>query len=174
MDIGGITMGFEKTDICSLPESFTKMIRDEWALLTASDGEKINTMTVSWGASGELWSKDVAIVFVRPQRYTYEFMEKGDKFTLSFFGGSHKKELALCGAKSGRDIDKVSECGFTPVTLDSAPAFEEAQTVIVCKKIAFQDMQPSGFLSPDIDDCYSAKDYHRVYVGEILSVYKKS
>lgn len=166
-------MNFKKTDICKLSDSFTKMIRDDWALLTAGTQDSFNTMTVSWGASGELWGKDVAIVFVRPQRHTYDFMESNDTFTLSFFGGEYKKELGLCGSKSGRDTDKVAECGFNPVTLDGAMAFDEADTVIVCKKIAFQDMNPNGFLAPEIDNNYANKDYHRVYVGEILGVYKK-
>ena len=166
-------MNFQKTDICKLNESFTKMIKDDWALLTAGDKEKFNTMTVSWGAAGELWGKDVAIVFVRPQRYTYEFMEKSDTFTLSFFGGEYKKELALCGSKSGRDTDKVAECGFNPIAVDGSIGFEEADTVIACKKIAFQDMDPAGFLADEINNNYANKDYHRIYVGEILGVYKK-
>ncbi|MBQ2774780.1 MAG: flavin reductase family protein [Clostridia bacterium] len=166
-------MSFEKIDICQLSDSFTKMIRDDWALLTAGDKDSFNTMTVSWGASGELWGKDVAIVFVRPQRYTYEFMEKSDTFTLSFFGSEHKKALSFCGSKSGRDVDKAAECGFSPVTLDGSTAFDEAQTVIVCKKIAFQDMDPAGFLSDEINNNYAKNDYHRIYVGEILGTYKK-
>ncbi len=166
-------MNFEKTDICKLNDSFTKMIRDDWALLTAGDKDCFNTMTVSWGAAGELWGKDVAIVFVRPQRYTYEFMENHDTFTLSFFNGEYKKELAFCGSKSGRDIDKASECGFNPIDIQGSIGFEQADTVIVCKKIAFQDMDPAGFLSAEIDGNYAKKDYHRIYVGEILDTYKK-
>ncbi len=166
-------MSFEKIDVCQLDNSFTKMIRDDWALLTAGSKDSFNTMTVSWGAAGELWGKDVAIVFVRPQRYTYEFMEKSDTFTLSFFDSEYKNALAFCGSKSGRDVDKAAECGLNPLTLDDSTAFEEANTVIVCKKIAFQDMDPSGFLAPEIDNNYAKKDYHRVYVGEILGTYKK-
>ena len=167
-------MDFIKTDVTELKESFTKMIRDDWALLTAGDSEDFNTMTVSWGASGEFWKKDVAFVFVRPQRYTYEFMEKSDIFTLSFFDSKYKKELTFCGRNSGRDFDKVKECGFTPVNLDGGVSFDEAKTVVVCKKLAFQDIDPKGFLSDEIEANYSNGDYHRVYIGEILGVYEKN
>ncbi|MBE6827281.1 MAG: flavin reductase family protein [Ruminococcaceae bacterium] len=164
---------FKKIDIRNLRKSPVKMISDDWALLTAGDENSFNTMTVSWGAVGELWSKDVAIVFVRPQRYTYGFMEKGEYFTLSFFDGGYKKELGFCGTKSGRDCDKIKETGFTPVTLDGGVAFEEADTVLVMKKIAYQDMKPDGFIDNEIIGNYAQNDFHRTYVGEIKAVYVK-
>lgn len=95
-------MSFEKIDICDIKDSFTRLIRDDWALLTAGKAGDYNTMTVSWGMTGELWGKDVVAVFVRPQRYTYEFMEKYGDFTLSFFGGEYKKALSFCGATMTR------------------------------------------------------------------------
>ncbi len=83
---------FQETTMRELQASPVKMIAEDWALLTAGDASAFNTMTVSWGGVGELWGKDVVFVFVRPQRYTYEFMEKSEYFTLSFFGGDYKKE----------------------------------------------------------------------------------
>lgn len=167
-------MAFIKTDISSIKESFTKMIKEDWALLTAGEKNSFNTMTVSWGAAGELWKKDVAFVFVRPQRHTYEFMEKSDTFTLTFFPDGYKKELTFCGRNSGRDCDKVKECGFTPKVFDGGVSFEQAQTIVVCKKLAFQDIDPKGFTSSEIESNYSNNDYHRVYIGEIVAVYKKN
>ena len=99
---------------------FTSLSKD-WALVSAGTPEKSNTMTVSWGMLGELWGKDVVTVFVRPQRYTYEFMEKYDNFTLSFFGSEYRRALSFCGSKSGRDFDKAEECGLT--------AFETGESV---------------------------------------------
>lgn len=166
-------MSFEKIDICSVKDNFTKMIRDDWALLTAGTRDNFNTMTVSWGMSGELWGKDVVAVFVRPQRYTFEFMESNDEFTLSFFGGEYKKALAFCGSKSGRDHDKAKECAITPLPLGPATAFDEAELVIRCKKIAASDMSPDSFLDPEIAKNYPNRDYHRVYIGEVTEVLKK-
>mgnify|MGYP002508043153 FL=1 len=161
---------FQETTMRELQVSPVKMIAEDWALLTAGEASAFNTMTVSWGGVGELWGKDVAFVFVRPQRYTYEFMEKSDSFTLSFFGGDYKKELGICGAKSGRDIDKCKETGLEPLPVDGAVAFKQAKTVLVCRKAAFQDLDPKGFLDPSIMDTYAAKDYHRMYVGVIEKV----
>lgn len=161
---------FRESTMRELKESPVKMIADDWALLTAGEKDDFNTMTVSWGGVGELWGRDVVFVFVRPQRYTYEFMEKYDRFTLSFFGGAQKKALGVCGAKSGREIDKCKETGLVPADAFGGVTFEQAKTVLVCKKIAFQDLDPAGFLDSSIMDTYALKDFHRMYVGAVENV----
>ena len=153
-----------------LQGNFIKMLSEDWALLTAGTIENFNTMTVSWGAIGELWNKDVGFVFVRPQRYTYEFIENNDYFSLSFFGGEFKKELGLCGSKSGRDIDKMDATGFIPVDLGNTVDFEQAKITVVMKKLAYQDMKPDGFLDESIIKNYANNDFHRIYVGEIVKI----
>ncbi len=160
----------KEINVRELKDNFVKMISDDWALLTAGTKDKFNTMTVSWGGIGELWNKDVCFVFVRPQRYTYEFMENNDYFSLSFFGGEYKKELGICGSKSGRDIDKMAETGFNPIDLGEAVGFEQAKVNVVLKKLAYQDMKPDGFLDETIMKNYANNDFHRVYVGEIVKV----
>ena len=160
----------KEINIRELKDNFVKMISNDWALLTAGAKDDFNTMTVSWGGIGELWGKDVCFVFVRPQRYTYEFMEKNDYFSLSFFGGEYKKELGICGSKSGRDIDKMLETGFTPIDLQNAVGIEQAKVNVVLKKLAFQDMKPDGFIDEDIMGNYANNDFHRVYIGEIVKV----
>lgn len=167
-------MQFQEIDIREVKDSAVRLISDEWALVTAGSRDKWNTMTVSWGGMGELWGKDVAMIFIRPQRYTYEFIEREDYFTMSFFGGEYKKALSLCGSKSGREIDKAQEAGLTPFYPGPAVAIEEAKLVLVCRKLAFQDLDPAGFIDPAIDSsCYPAKDYHRMYVGAIERVLVK-
>lgn len=153
--------------------NFTKMLSEDWALLTAGTVDNFNTMTVSWGGVGELWNKDVGFVFVRPQRYTYEFVEKNEYFSLSFFGGDFKKELGICGSKSGRDIDKMEATGFTPVDLVNAVDFEQAKITIVMKKLAYQDMKHDGFIDEAIMKNYANNDFHRIYVGEIVKALVK-
>ena len=153
-----------------LQGNFVKMLSEDWALLTAGKIDNFNTMTVSWGGIGELWNKDVGFVFVRPQRYTFEFIENNDYFTLSFFGGEHKKELGICGSKSGRDIDKMAETGFTPVSVGESTGFKEAKITVYMKKLAYQDMKPEGFIDQTIMGNYANNDFHRVYIGEIIKV----
>lgn len=153
-----------------LQGNFIKMLSEDWALLTAGTIDNFNTMTVSWGGIGELWNKDVGFVFVRPQRYTYEFIENNNYFSLSFFGGEYKKELGLCGSKSGRDIDKMDATGFIPVDLGNTVDFEQAKITVVMKKLAYQDMKPDGFLDESIMKNYANNDFHRIYVGEIVKI----
>ncbi len=160
----------KEINIRELKDNFVKMISNDWALLTAGTSDSFNTMTVSWGGIGELWNKDVCFVFVRPQRYTYEFMEKNDFFSLSFFGGKYKKELGICGSKSGRDIDKMAETGFTPFNAGNSVGFEQAKVNVVLKKLAYQDIKPDGFIDDTIMNNYASNDFHRVYVGEIVKV----
>ncbi|MBM6924469.1 flavin reductase family protein [Pseudoflavonifractor phocaeensis] len=165
---------FEKIDPKALDQNVFSLIGDQWMLITAGTEDECNTMTASWGGLGVLWGKPVATVYIRPQRYTLEFVEREDTFTLCFFGEEYRKALALCGSKSGRDIDKVKECGFTVATAEGAPYFEEADLVLVCRKAYWQDMDPTHFLDEEIDGkWYPQKDYHRIFIGEILEVLRK-
>lgn len=164
----------KEINIKELRESAVSLFDDRWTLITAGNEKSWNTMTASWGAFGELWNRDVCFCFIRPQRYTYEFTEREELFTLSFFGEEYRKALAYCGRSSGRDVDKAKETGLTPKAVDGSISFEEAEMVLVCKKLAFQDIKPDGFIDPTIDAaCYPAKDYHRMYIGEIIKCYIK-
>ena len=163
-----------KIDIKALQGNAVSMFDDKWCLITAGTKDSYNTMTASWGAMGELWNKDVCFIFIRPQRYTLEFTEREEYFTLSFFGEEYKKALTFCGRNSGRDCDKAKETGLTPMEIDGSMSFEESETVIVCKKLFYQDIDPDGFVDKAIDGvCYPEKDYHRMYVGEVVACYKK-
>ena len=163
-----------KIDIKALQGNAVSMFDDKWCLITAGNKDSYNTMTASWGAMGELWNKDVCFIFIRPQRYTLEFTEREELFTLSFFGEKYKKALGFCGRNSGRDCDKAKETGLTPMEIDGSMSFEESETVIVCKKLFYQDIDPQGFIDKAIDGvCYPEKDYHRMYVGEVIGCYQK-
>jgi len=147
----------------------------QWLLLTAGDfsTSDFNTMTVGWGSLGTMWGKPFAQVVVRPVRYTYEFIERFDTFTLSAFEARYRRALNLVGTQSGRDGDKIAEAGLTPIpsTRVAAPGFAEAELILECRKIYWDDMEPGHFLDPVIESNYPQKDYHRIYFGEILAAY---
>ena len=151
------------------------LIGEDWALITAGDANRCNTMTASWGALGVLWNKPVVHCFVRPQRHTYTYIETHDYFSLCFFDESYRPQLKLCGTRSGREMDKISACGFTVSCAEcGAPYFEEAKMVLICKKLYWHDIQPERFVDRDIRKHYPQDDYHREYVGEILDVLVKA
>ena len=165
---------FQKVDPKALDSNFFSLLADRWALLTVADGEGCNPMTVSWGGTGILWNKPVATVYVRPQRYTYGLMEKEGHFSLCFLPEDRRDAMALCGSKSGRDTDKVKECGLTVESGLAAPYFAEAELVLVCRKLYAQDFDPACYVDRAVDEAvYPGKDYHRMYIGEIEAVLKK-
>ena len=143
-----------------------------WFLLTAGENQpgKFNSMTVSWGALGVIWSRPLAIVVVRPQRHTFRFMERYDTFSLCAFDESHRQALNLLGTRSGRDSRKMTECGLTPVALTRipCPGFDEARLILECRKTYFGDLNPEHFLADYIAPNYQG-DYHRMYFGEVLA-----
>lgn len=165
---------FEKIEPEKLSENPFKLIGKDWMLITAGNKEKFNTMTASWGTVGILWNKPIAITFIRNHRFTYEFIEREELFTLSFFSNEHKDILHYCGTISGRDADKISETGLKPLySVDGAIGYEQAKIVLECKKIYFNDLESDNFLDKSIQDLYPNKDYHRAYIGEIKNCYVK-
>jgi len=165
---------FKAISVREINKNAIQMIADEWMLVTAGTEAGWNTMTASWGGLGEMWVKDVAVTVIRPQRYTYEFIEKTGLFTLSFFGDSQRKALGLCGSKSGREIDKAAATGLVPVFEDGVTYFEQAELVLVCQKLYAGDLNPAGFVDPALAQLhYPNGDFHRVYVGEIVKTLVK-
>lgn len=143
-------------------------------LLTAGDFSAgvFNAMTVSWGSLGVIWHKPFAQIVVRPQRYTYQFLERYPTFTLCAFPPEYRKALTLLGTTSGRDGDKIAASGLTPQpgAVVAAPVYAEASVAIECRKIYWQDFDPANFLDESIRENYQLNDYHRIYFGEILAV----
>ena len=150
-------------------------INDEWMLITAENAEgKINTMTASWGGFGIMWGKPVCVCVIRPQRYTAEFVEENEMLSLSFLEEGYREALKLCGTKSGRDCDKIADAGLTPIKLGNIYGFKEAKTVISGKKIYTDVIKEVGFIDKSIiDSKYPHRDYHKVFVCEIDTVYVK-
>ena len=159
------------------PEKYNNIfesIGKQWVLITAKkpDGS-FNTMTASWGGIGVLWSRNVFMCFVRPQRYTHEFIEESGEITLSFLGEEYRDALKLCGNKSGRDCDKVAEAKLTPVNDGKFVYFEQASKVICGKKIYTDTLKENGFIGIDPAQFYKKDNYHTVYICEITKILEK-
>jgi flavin reductase (DIM6/NTAB) family NADH-FMN oxidoreductase RutF len=172
------TLGkFKSINPFSLKENVFDMLQDEWMLITAGKPNDFNTMTAAWGGFGILWRKPIAIIYIRPQRYTYKYTEQEERFSLSFFGHkNHRKALSFCGSKSGRVYDKPKETGLTAaLTPENNIAFQEARLVFDCKKLYADDIKPEHFFDIELEQSiYPTKDYHRFYIGEIVGCYEKS
>lgn len=142
----------------------------KWALLTAGDKDKFNTMTISWGGLGTLWNKPVATVYVRTSRYTNEFMKDNDYFTVSFYPEECKKVLGVLGSKSGRDMDKIHESGLTPKEVENGVTFAEAEVTLVCKKMICQRLEPTNMTPEIAKQFYENEAEHDMYVGEVVAI----
>ncbi len=157
------------------PEELSKnafqLIGNDWMLITAENENKANTMTASWGGFGVMWNKNVTYIVLRPQRYTKEFIDNSDTYSLCFFDSKYKKQLSYLGTVSGRDEDKIAKTDLTLNHYDSTPYFEEADTVIICKKLFAQQFTPASFIEKDlIEKNYPNKDFHTLYIAEIEKV----
>ena len=148
-----------------------KMIADEWMLITAGNQEKYNMMTASWGFAGEIWGNDSVVALIRPQRYTMEFVENSDYFTLSFYG-DEKAIHKVCGSKSGRDVDKTDLTGLTPVFSDNTVYFDEARLVLICKKQYVGKLEAESFIDKEPLKWYN-DDFHYMIIGKIEKVLVK-
>ena len=168
-------MNYELFDISKSNENFFSKIGNEWAILSASKDGVCNGMTVSWGGVGVLWGKNVFFCFVRPQRYTKIFCDASDIITISFFDEDKKEALKLCGRKSGKNCDKFALAGLTPVIGDNGEVdFEESRLTLVGRKLFAQDLSENSFVDKSILPlCYALKDYHTMYICEIVEARKK-
>lgn len=161
-------MPFEPVDIETLPDNPWKLIGKDWMLVTAGGLPSWNTMTASWGGLGVLWNQSVAFVFVRPTRLTFEFMNRSDRFTLSFLPEEHREILMKCGSVSGRDADKAALTGLLP--FEPAPgivSFRQARLVLSCRKLYNQDLGPGHIVDPEVAKNYPNGDWHRMYVAKV-------
>ena len=172
-----------KKSIRDFNGSPVKRIADEWMLITAGNIKTSpgnwNTMTASWGGFGVLWKKDVVFTFIRPVRHTRIFADANELFTLSFFDNKYHDALDFCGKNSGRDFDKAAETSLTPIVFENSLTeggvigFEEASDIVICRKIYTHDIDPEKFLDSETETNYPQKDYHRMYIGEVISLLQK-
>lgn len=169
-----IMAGYRRIAPDKIPGNVIKLISEDWMLITAGNDSQYNTMTASWGGLGELYNKPVSICFIRPSRYTYEFMERGDYYTLSFYTEAYRDALNYCGTHSGRDGDKAAATGLTPITTPfGAKAFGEAWLILECKKTLAQSLIPEALNDPELKKEWTGQSMHKMYIGEIVNVWVK-
>jgi len=168
------------SDLKEIPfDQFTsnvfKLWDKEWLALTSGDFKinQFNAMTVAWGSFGIMWNKPFVMVVVRPTRHTFQFINQYDTFSLCGFPEEFHNLLSVLGSKSGRDTDKVKEVGLTPIQLEkiAAPGYAEADLIFQCRRMFWEDFDPSKFLDSSIESHYVKKDYHRLIFGEILRIH---
>lgn len=157
------------------PEKFDqspfRIIGHDWMLVTAKKADKVNTMTASWGGLGVMWAKNVSFIVIRPQRFTKEFIDSSEQFSLSFLDGSFKKQLGYLGTVSGRDEDKIGKTELTVSYDNGVPYFDEAKTVIICKKLYAQEYKPECFIDTGLDSkFYPDSDHHTLYISEVQKI----
>ena len=154
-----------------LEQSPFKLIGKDWMLITAEKNGKVNTMTASWGGLGVMWDKNVAFIVIRPHRYTKEFVDHSDTFSLSFLDNSFRKQLGYLGTVSGRDEDKIGKSGLTVVRSDNIPYFDEANMVMLCKKLYVQEFKQECFMAKELNDnWYPGTDQHTLYIAEVMKI----
>ena len=164
-------MSFEKTTYEQVTKIHSDKLMNDWMLITAGKDSGFNTMLASWGGIGVLWGSPVAFIFVRESRYTKEFIDKNDSFSLTFFSDKYKDALSLCGTVSGRDRDKVKEAGLSPVYSGNTTYFSQASIVFNCKKLSATFISPDDLIDKSIlEQFYANKDYHIMYVGKIEEI----
>ena len=166
---------FQQIKATELNENLIRMISEDWMLLAAGNEQKHNEMTVSWGGMGFLWNEPVATVYVRPQRYTFEFMETNEMFSLNVLGPESRDILKKAGAITGKGINKTQQLGLTAVSEENTVYFEQARIVLLCQKLYADFLKPEKFTCPQITEpYYEKKDYHKMYIGAIRKVLIKT
>lgn len=162
---------FKEISAKEIKDNLIKAIADEWMLVSAGNQNGYNMMTASWGFAGEMWGNDSVIAMVRPQRYTMDFIENNDYFTLSFYG-ENKEIHKVCGSKSGRDVDKTALTGLSPIFSDNTVYFEQARLVLICKKQYVGSLKAENFTDDEPLKWYNG-DFHNVIIGKIEKVLVK-
>ncbi|MDD3403710.1 MAG: flavin reductase family protein [Hespellia sp.] len=164
-----------KLELSKLHEKIDPIVamREQWYLVTAENDGVVNTLTAGWGALGNLCEKQTAIVYIRPQRHTKQFMDASGRFTMTFFEG-HQQELLFLGSHSGADMpDKIEQSGLHSATVDGQPTFEEAKLVLNCKTIYSDALKPENFTDETLAEAnFPDKDYSVMYIAEIESAYE--
>lgn len=167
---------WEEIDPREIQVNPVKLFADDWMILSAGQRDStMNMMTIAWGGLGELWGRPVATVYVSTSRYTYQFMEGNDYFTLTGFPQAYTSAMQFLGTQSGRKVDKVKGSGLTVQYTEAGnPIYKEANLAIECKKIYSAPFQPERMPKEQLkwhEDTNTG--IHVMYIGEIVHAWRK-
>lgn len=158
----------------NINENIFKLIGKDWMLISAEKEGKVNAMTASWGFAGVMWGKNAVAIGIRPQRFTKEFVDSSDTFSITILPEEYREVMNYFGKVSGRDENKIEKSNLTVNRCENTPYFEEGKLVIICKKMYSQQLVGENFIDKEADEkWYANKDYHVMYFAEILKVLEK-
>lgn len=167
---------FKEVSTRELDFNVFETIEREWGVFTIQDVGKVNGMVISWFQMGHVWQKDLVTVYIRPQRHSFSLVNQEKTFSLCFFGMEEKdrKHLSYLGSASGRDHDKLAECGYHTLYDGETPYIAEAKWVFICEKVYEQDIKEANFMDRELmEKVYPQKDFHRMYMAKIIKVLVK-
>ncbi|GBU08234.1 hypothetical protein AwDysgo_15650 [Bacteroidales bacterium] len=170
---------YDKIETRDLPDNVIQLIGEGWMLVTAGKKESFNTMTASWGGIAYIWERPSTLMFIRDSRYTYQFLQAEESFTLSFFSEQYRGALRICGTKSGRDTDKIKEAGLTAIETPSLlMSFDEARMIIECKKTLVQELDyanlTDAYKETIMEESYNKEPTkHQLFISEIINIWIK-
>lgn len=158
----------------NINENIFKLIGKDWMLVAAQKDGKTNAMTASWGFAGVMWGKNCLITAIRPQRYTKEFIDGSDTFSITILPDGYRDTLNYFGSVSGRDEDKIAKSGLTVEKCENTPYFAEGKLVLICRKMFAQEIKAESFIDKEaLEKWYPNNDLHTLYVAEIVKVLEK-
>lgn len=158
----------------NINENIFKLIGKDWMLVAAQKDGKTNAMTASWGFAGVMWGKNCLITAIRPQRYTKEFVDGSDTFSITILPDGYRDTLNYFGSVSGRDEDKIAKSGLTVEKCENTPYFAEGKLVFICRKMFAQKINAESFIDKEaFEKWYPNNDLHTLYVAEIVKVLEK-
>ena len=165
-------MALRTVDLKELSPEIFRVFGTQNALLTAGNREGCNTMTIGWCGLGRIWNLPACTVYVRPERYTYGFMEDQEYFTVSVPLLAAHDRIKVFGTKSGRDTDKLAESGMTLAFTESGvPYVAESEWVLVCRKLYVQEMKGECLTDKGPEKFYQGEGWHKMYIGEVVEAY---
>ena len=157
-----------------IKENSFSLIGKDWMLISAEKDGEVNTMTAAWGGFGVMWHENVVFVVIRPQRYTKEFVDSNEYFSLSFLPPQYKKQLTYLGSVSGKAENKIKKSGLNIIKENGVPYFKESKLAIICKKLYVQNYNPDSFLDKELmNKWYPDKDYHTLYIAKVEKVFEE-
>ncbi len=163
-------MGFREISIDECDANFIQRLSTDYSLVSATSDNKTNMLTVAWAQMGYLWNRPVATVYIRPSRYTKEFIDASGRFTVSFIAG-HPDAMMYLGRHSGRDGDKLAQTELTLLDYEGDPVYAQADLVLVCRLIYTQQLDLGQLLDDSVENAhYSNGNVSIAYIGQIEKV----